>query len=183
MKPLGTLSRFLLLCALASVVAFELHEIGHFILGSLTGLDLEFKVTYVEGPTSGMTQAQALLFNLGGPLTTFSLAIAALVLARRRGRFAEAFLALSVANSWLRIWAMVRALSHHQTFQDEYKIAALLDLPGGGVAAASLLVAIVLFVLAIASAPNHRLARAPVTIVGCFIGMGATQAFAPFFVR
>ncbi len=73
----NNLLNFLLLFFL-SILVFQIHELGHFTLGKICGLDLLYEYSHVKTVSNPTSQTQRLFFALGGPFFTYAFALSSL---------------------------------------------------------------------------------------------------------
>ncbi len=170
MKKVKHLSKFFGLSIFTGILVFQLHELGHFFLGSITGLDISFRISHVVNLTENATTLQLLIFNLGGPLITFLLALASIFLLIKKYPNSMMLSTFALGNSWLRFWATKTTLQKQQLWQDEYQIAKILEINGDILTGLSLSFALIIFFATIYYSKPARILKIPVSIIGIMIG-------------
>ncbi len=164
--------RFFLFTVLMQTAAFELHELGHYFVGICLGLSQKFIMTGVI-VNDYMNNTQKILHGLGGPVVSLILATLFLFLFLKYKKslntsLTSLLLAAVYANTFLRILPMAtNLLSDSIKFQDEYKIATLLGLPGISLCITSLIIFSAIFITSFVNSGNNKIIKFIVFFIGC----------------
>jgi hypothetical protein len=128
-KPKENLLVFFLISIGTQIIAYQVHEFGHYLVGMILGVEQRFMLTGVmHGELTSSNQA---LYSLAGPAITFVLAIVSLILLMSSKKSKFYLLSFIYANTLLRIQPMVDSLiSKNIQYQDEYKIAKSIGISG-----------------------------------------------------
>ena len=163
-KPKENLLMFFLISLGAQIVAYQVHEFGHYLVGMIFGIEQRFVLTGImHEELSGLHQA---LYSLGGPVITFVLAVLSLILLISSKKENYYLLSFVYANTLLRIQPMVDSLiSNSIQYQDEYKIAKSLGLSGQLLCIISLVVFSAIFAAAVYYSGKKKILKVILFIV------------------
>jgi hypothetical protein len=162
-KPKENLLIFFLISLGAQIVAYQVHEFGHYLVGMIFGIEQRFVLTGImHEELSGLHQA---LYSLGGPVITFVLAVLSLILLISSKKENYYLLSFVYANSLLRIQPMADSLiSKSIQYQDEYKIAKSLGMSGQLLCIISLVVFSAIFAAAICYSGKRKILKVILSI-------------------
>lgn len=177
----GIKSNLLLFMALffLSIAAFQMHEIGHYVLGKISGLNLSYEYSHVRTVNQTISQTQKFFFVLGGPLVTYFFSFLSILLVIRHIKPCF-FLLFGLSNAFLRARAMLKCVVNLEGFQDEVKLASMLGLPAYSLAWGSLLLAVVLIGCFLFLTPNNKFRVLLFCMLNSFIGPGLVFLLIPY---
>jgi hypothetical protein len=154
------LLRFLGSSAGSQIVAWQLHEAGHYLAGMVLGGDQTFRLTAVQyhGSLTGLEQ---LFLHASGVVATLVIAMVALIyLVRSTPQPALLLVSFVYANAFLRVQPMLPALFGGSIrYQDEYYMATSVGVSPQLVGLVSLVTFGSIFLTAIYHSGSHKLLK------------------------
>lgn len=157
-KPKENLLVFFLISTGAQIVAYQVHEFGHYLIGMILGVEQRFVLTGVMH--GELTNSHQALYSLAGPAITFILAVISLILLISSRKSNSYLLSFVYANTLLRIQPMADSLvSKNIQYQDEYKIAESIGIPGQLLCIISLVIFLGIFATAIYYSGKNKILK------------------------
>jgi len=139
---------FFLISIGAQIIAYQVHEFGHYLVGMILGIEQRFVLTGVMHEE--LTNLHQALHSSGGLVATLVLAVISLVLLISSKKSNSYLLSFVYANTLLRIQPMVDSLvSKNMQYQDEYKVAESIGISGQLLCIISLVIFSAIFATAI----------------------------------
>ena len=139
---------FFLISIGTQIIAYQVHEFGHYLVGMILGIEQRFVLTGVMHEE--LTNLHQALHSSGGLVVTLVLALISLILLISSKKSNSYLLSFVYANTLLRIQPMVDSLvSKNMQYQDEYKIAESVEIPGQLLCIISLVIFSAIFATAI----------------------------------
>lgn len=159
------LMKFFGFSIIAQIIAYQAHELGHFLVGLFMGIEQRYVLTGVFH--SELSANQQLLHSLGGPVVTLIFSIIALLYLINSKKVNSFLVALVYGNAFLRIQPMVQGLiTGKMSYQDEAKIAHGLGLSPTMLGLISLIIFLIIFIVGFFNSGKKKLFKVPIFIVG-----------------